>query len=296
MKSFDGMRMKNDSGSRLLGGSVKLNQGEFLQLSSFIYEQFGIKLPPAKKVMLEGRLQKRLRINNFSSFKEYLELLFSKQGRGEMIHMIDAVSTNKTDFFRESGHFDFLIEHVLPEFIGERGHQTLKIWSSASSSGEEPYTIAMCIEEFNSTNSRMLNYSILGTDISVEILDKAADAVYNEDRIANIPLSLKRKYFLRNKDKALKLVRVTPALRNKVRYKRLNLMDNVYSVPEKYDVIFCRNVLIYFDKATQEKVINKLCENLKVGGLLFLGHSESIIGQNIPVTQIKPAIYKKNQL
>lgn len=270
-----------------------MTDDEFNGLSSFIYSNYGIKMPPQKRVMLEGRLQKRLRANGFTSYREYCEFVFSKGQEKEIIHMIDVVSTNKTDFFREPSHFDFLTETVLPDFA-ENGSGPLKIWSSACSSGEEVYTISMVISEFNEKSTRPVNYNIFGTDISSDILDKAVLGIYKEERVKDILLELKRKYFLRSKDRSDGTVRVIPALRKKTSYKRLNLMDNVYSVPEKYDVIFCRNVLIYFDKETQEKVINKLCENLKVGGILFLGHSESILGQNIPVTQVKPAIYKKN--
>ncbi|MDH5367836.1 MAG: chemotaxis protein CheR [Cyclobacteriaceae bacterium] len=286
--------MKTNSTAKGFEGSKKMSLKEFGTLSEYIYNNFGIRLPPVKKVMLEGRLQKRLKANNFQTFKDYIEFLFGKDGKSEIIYMIDAVSTNKTDFFRESMHFDYLMEVVLPKHIEDNRYGNLKIWSSAASSGEEPYTIAMCMEEFNKAHNAKVGYSILGTDISVSILKKAVEAIYTIDRIVNIPLNLKREYFLKSKNKANNTVRIVPKLRSNVVYKRLNLMDTSYNeIDNDYDIIFCRNVLIYFDAQTQEKVVNKLCEKLKKGGYFFLGHSESLIGKNVPLTQVKPTIFIK---
>lgn len=270
-----------------------LSVDEFNQLSSFIYTNYGIKLPVSKKVLLEGRLQKRLRANQFTSFKEYLDLIFSDDGSHEVIHMIDQVSTNKTDFFREASHFDFMQEVVLPEFNQLNRNGTLKVWCSAASSGEEIYTIGMTIEEYKRMRNSVIDFSILGTDISVEILKKALNAVYTEDRITNIPLALKQRYFLKSKDNLKKTVRIVSKLRQNSKFQRLNLMDNSYDVPNEFDVIFCRNVLIYFDKQTQEDVVRKQCLKLKKGGYFFLGHSESILGMDLPLEQIKPTVYKK---
>lgn len=277
----------------LINTKISLNEKEFKQLSSFIYNNFGIKLPPAKKVLLEGRLQKRLKANQLESFEEYLEYIFSEEGKGEVIHMIDQVSTNKTDFFREPSHFDFLNQQVLPEYQKQGKRELIKIWSSAASSGEEIYTIAISLSEYSRKSNVNMNYSILGTDISVEILKKAIHAVYPEERVSNIPLELKQRYFLKSKNSEKKTVRIKPSLRQKVKFQRLNLMDHDYKVPDNLDVIFCRNVLIYFDKKTQENVLRKQCLKLKKGGYLFLGHSESIIGLNLPLKQIEPTIYKK---
>lgn len=276
-----------------LQSKATLNETEFNKLSSFIYSNFGIKLPPAKKVLLEGRLQKRLRVTKLNSFKEYLDHIFSEKGKSEIIHMIDQVSTNKTDFFREPVHFDFLNSYVLPEHEKINSGNTIKIWSSAASSGEEIYTIAMSIEEYNRAHNACVDYSILGTDISVEVLKKALNAVYSEERIVNIPLELKRRYFLRSKDELKRTVRINPKLRHKSRFQRLNLMDSSYNVSDILDVIFCRNVLIYFDKKTQEDVVRKQCEKLRKGGYFFFGHSESILGMDLPLKQLKPTIYKK---
>jgi len=272
----------------------RMKLSEFHQISQFITSEYGIKLPDFKKTMVEGRLQKRLRQTGIPSFSKYIDFVFSLEGKGELLEMVDAISTNKTDFFRESSHFDFLNSTFLPKYSAENSREQLKIWSSASSSGEEIYTIAMIIEEFNAApeNSKV-NYSILGTDISVEKLRTAVSAIYPIDRIKDIPISFRDKYLLKSKDTSKKIVRFIPQIRSKAEFQRLNLMDTSYSVRQDFDIVFCRNVLIYFDKEMQEKVINRLCTKLKTGGYFFLGHSESIIGKNVPLRQIEPTIYQK---
>lgn len=273
---------------------IQMPDSVFERLSNFIYKQYGIKMPPAKKVMLQSRLQKRLREMQMNSYEEYCDFVFSKEGEAlELIHMIDVVTTNKTDFFREPTHFDFLRQVVLPEFVAREKHKTtLKIWSAGCSSGEEVYTLSIVLADFMDTNKK-LDYSIFGTDISTRILQKAIEAVYTEERIANIPLETKRKYFLRSKDRNNPMVRVIPELRKKSYYQRLNFMDDSYNINESFDIIFCRNVLIYFDREIQQKVINKLCTHLKTGGYFFLGHSESITGMQVPLVQLKPTVFMK---
>jgi chemotaxis protein methyltransferase CheR len=273
---------------------AKLTDEEFKKLSEFIYNEYGIKMPPVKKIMLQSRLQKRLRELNMTSFKEYVEFVFSKEGQdNEVIHMIDVVSTNKTDFFREPIHFEFLAQTVIPEFNAETNFRTpLKIWSAGCSSGEEPYTIAITLAEIKERYPA-LDYSILGTDISSRILRNALEAIYKDNRVEGVPLIIKKKYFLKSKDRSNPTVRITPDLRRRVSFARLNFMDSVYNVNETFDVVFCRNVLIYFDRETQEKVINKLCMKLKTNGYFFLGHSESITSMQVPLKQIKPTIFRK---
>ena len=272
----------------------RMTLAEFHQISTFITSEYGIKLPDFKKTMVEGRLQKRLRMSSIGSFSQYIDFVFSPEGKDELLEMVDAISTNKTDFFRESSHFNFLNKIFLPEYSSESSREKLKIWSAAASSGEEIYTIAMVLEEFNTSPEHSnVNYSILGTDISIEKLKTAISAIYPTDRIKDIPIMLRDKYLMKSKDVAKKIVRFVPQIRSKATFQRLNLMDSSYGVRENFDIIFCRNVLIYFDKEMQERVINKLCKNLKFGGYFFLGHSESIIGKDVPLKQIEPTIYKK---
>lgn len=270
---------------------VQLSDEEFNKLSSFIYKESGIRLPPVKKVMLQCRLQKRLRDLSMHTFKEYCDYLFSKNGVDtEIIHMLDVVSTNKTDFFREPTHFDFLTENILPDFHQSFKGKQFKIWSAACSSGEEPYTLAIVLSEFAEKNPGF-DFSIWATDISTRILQSAMNAVYKEDRVEVVPLTLKKKYMLKSKDRNNPTVKMAPNIRNKVRFGRLNFMDSSYSIAETFDVIFCRNVLIYFDRETQEQVINKLCTKLKPEGYLILGHSESILNMKLPLKQVKPTVY-----
>ena len=271
----------------------KMSDSSFKKLSSYIYGNYGIKMPITKKLMLESRLRKRLKANNIKTFKDYTEFVFSKEGLAkEMVHMIDVVSTNKTDFYREPGHFDFLTSDYLPSFLNKRSGQPLKVWSSASSTGEEPYTIAMVIEEFFD-GKKAFDYAIHCTDISTEVLKKGVEGVYDLSRVDKIPLDIKRKYFLKSKSVDKPTVRMIPELRKKLTFSRLNLMDDHYKTPHDFDVIFCRNVLIYFDKETQEKVINKLCNKLKKGGVFLLGHSESLTGMDVPLELIKPTVFRK---
>lgn len=273
---------------------AQLSDAEFARLSAFIYNVAGIKMPPAKRIMLQSRLQKRLRELQMDSFKEYTEYLLSERGKQEeLIHMLDVVSTNKTDFFREPVHFDFLRETVLPLHYEETSGRAIKIWSAACSSGEEPYTIAMTIAEYCRSVGQQRDYSILGTDISTKVLKMAMNAVYKMDRVEGIPIEILHRYFLRSKDRENPTVRIVPELRKHVKVQRMNFMDESYPMNEVFDVIFCRNVLIYFDRQTQEKVIGKLCTKLKPGGYFFLGHSESIMNMDLPLQSIRPTIFRK---
>jgi chemotaxis protein methyltransferase CheR len=272
----------------------KMTDEDFGRLSSFVYEELGIKMPYPKKIMLQGRLQKRISTLNLSSFKEYIDYSFSDDSKdSELIIMIDLITTNKTDFYRESAHFDFLTSIALPEICSEKSvNKTIRIWSAGCSSGEEPYTIAIVMKEFLQHRPDV-NFEILGTDISMRILEKAAQAVYSADRIVGIPLALKHKYFLKSKDPSVKLVKVVPEIRSKVKFERLNFMDSYYNTDRDFDIIFCRNVLIYFDREIQQNVINKLAARLRHNGIFFLGHSESITNMNVPLKQIKPTIFRK---
>lgn len=271
----------------------RMSDTDFNKLSKLIYTNYGIKMPITKKVMLESRLRKRLKANEIESFKEYTDYLFSEKGiQNELVHMVDVVSTNKTDFYREPKHFEFLTEHVLPEFLARKSGKPLRIWSAASSTGEEAYTIAIVIEEFLN-GKKSFDYSIHCTDISTQVLNAAVNGVYKLERIEKIPLEIKRKYFLKSKDKEKPTVRIIPELRNKMTFNRLNLINDIYKVPHNFDVIFCRNVLIYFDKPTQERVINKLCNKLTKGGIFFLGHSESLTGIEAPLKAIRPTTFQK---
>jgi len=273
---------------------ITMSDKEFRQLGDYIYQNFGIRMPNEKHVMLQARLQKRLKEHNMTNFTQYIDYVMSPAGQsGELIEMVNQVSTNKTDFFREAQHFDFMTNTTLTEYKNDPAQSTkIKIWSSASSSGEEPYTIAMVMDNWCKQNPGY-DFSVFGTDISTKVLQNCVDAVYTMDKIQPIPLEFKKKYLLKHKDPSVQNVRIKPELRQKCSFARLNLMDDYYPINETFDIVFCRNVLIYFDKETQEKVINKLCTKLRKGGYFFLGHSESIMDINVPLKQIKPTIFVK---
>ncbi len=273
--------------------SAELKRHEFNKLSQFIMSEYGIKMPPEKRIMLQSRLQKRLKALSLDNFKDYLEYLFSPRGMSEeVIHMMDVVSTNKTDFFRESAHFDYMLSDTLPLITRQMGIRNVKIWSAGCSSGEEPYTIAITMSEYMETNSG-IDYQIFASDISTKVLNTAANAIYKEERIVDIPLTLKKKYFLKSKDREAHKVRVTSDLRNRVKFARINLLELNQCRNPEYHIIFCRNVLIYFDRPTQHKIVSALCSNIVTGGYLFLGHSESISGMDLPLKTLIPTVFSK---
>ncbi len=273
-----------------------LSQRDFGRLSAFVHEHCGIKLPPSKKTMLEARLRRRLRALEMTSYDDYCDYLFGPDGQEkEVVRMIDLVTTNKTDFFREPAHFDFLARTCLPELCdaGRGGAwRKLTVWSAGCSTGEEPYTLAMVLSDFAESRPG-LRFSIVATDISTRVLEKAALGIYDEDRVAPVPAPMKRKYLLKSRDRSRGLVRVAPSVRSLVDFRRLNLMDGDFGLREPADVIFCRNVIIYFDKATQEGLVNRFTRQLAPGGYLFLGHSETLCGMNVPLVQTAPTVYRK---
>ncbi|WP_010662146.1 CheR family methyltransferase [Marinilabilia salmonicolor] len=273
---------------------AELSEKDFQAFSKYIFTEYGIKMPPVKRIMLQGRLLKRIRELRMNSYTEYKEYFFSKEGQErELLNFLNVVTTNKTDFYREPVHFAFLKDHVLPDFAESTGFsRPFKVWSAGSSSGEEGYTIAIALNEFKLANPRF-RYEILGTDISSQMLQTAARGVYKESKIDMVPIDLKRRYFLKSKDRVNPTVRVVPELQANLKLRYLNLIDSVYDISETFDVIFCRNVLIYFDRVTQEKVINRLCRHLSSDGYFFIGHSESLSGMDVPLEHVKPTIFKR---
>lgn len=272
----------------------KLSKDDFLQVSAFVEEHYGIQLPLTKLKMIEARLQRRLKALQLNSFTAYFDYVFSESGFAEYKNMIDLITTNKTDFFRESAHFDFLTQEVLPEILNRKvSDEPIKIWSAASSSGEELYSALITLEEFFLKTFKKHPYKLLGTDLSEQVLKQAVTAVYGEDRIEALPLYLKKRYFQRNKNKVNALARVKPDYLKHVEFKRLNLLKDFVGIEHNYDVIFCRNVLIYFNRVVQEIVITKLVAHLRPGGYLLIGHAESITNMKLPLVQVRPTMYKK---
>jgi chemotaxis protein methyltransferase CheR len=246
--------------------------------------------------MLESRLQKRLRRFGFDNYKQYVDFVFSDEGReSELINMIDAVTTNKTDFFREAEHFDYLVGKIVPAAEGRDGAgiaRPFTVWSAGCSTGEEPYTIAMVLEERRALDPRF-SYRIFASDLSTQVLDKAKEAVYEDSKVAVVPMSFKKKYMLRSKDKDKGLVRIKPELRARISFARINFMDDSYPVSETFDVVFCRNVIIYFERPIQEAILKKLCKHIRPGGWLILGHSETLTGMSMPLRGVAPTVYER---
>lgn len=273
---------------------VHLSDKTFKRFSAYIHTHYGIKLPLTKRIMLESRLRKRLRDLNLSSFETYAEYVLDGGNSDEMINMVDVVTTNKTDFFREPHHFDSLLKKALPELrLKQAGIQRpLHVWSAACSTGEEPYTLAMVISEF-AEQYPGYQFKILATDLSTQVLQHGQRAVYTEQTIEPIAQILRKKYLLRSKDRSAQRVRIVPQLRNSVTFKRLNFLEDPYPDRCPMDIIFCRNVFIYFDRETQYSILKKMHAIMRPGAFLFIGHSETLNGLNLPFRQIESTIYQK---
>lgn len=271
-----------------------LSEHGFARFSEFITRELGIKMPPEKLPMLQGRLQRRLRMLEMTSLDEYQEYLFQLPSSSEeWIEFINQVTTNKTDFFREPKHFEFLVRTALPNLAQSAGNPWhFKLWCAGCSSGEEPYTQAMVLADYASTHPGF-DFSIMATDISTRVLDHARTAIYDESRVEPIPAEFRKRYLLRGKNRDNPVVRIVPELRSKVRFGRLNFMDDDYGIREHFDAVFFRNVMIYFDKSTQQEVLTKQCRQIRKGGYLFVGHSESIVGLNLPVQQVTTSVFQK---
>lgn len=271
---------------------IKMDAESFRRLSTYVTSEYGIKLPLSKISMLESRLNKKVKSLGLSNYKQFIDYIFSDEGKqSDLLHVIDLITTNKTDFFREPEHFKFLTSTFLPQWLERSGPRTLNIWSAGCSTGEEPYTLVMVLEEFKRRHPAF-NYNIFASDVSIRVLQSAYQGIYTTDKTAIIPLETRRHFFLKSKLQP-DLLRIKPEYRKKINYKRINLMDDTYSVtPGEFHIIFCRNVLIYFDKPTQERLIRKLGAYLHRQGILFLGHSESIMGMEVPFKQLRPTIYQ----
>ncbi|MBF0414481.1 MAG: chemotaxis protein CheR [Magnetococcales bacterium] len=275
-----------------------LSDKDFNRLAKFIQSECGIQMPPSKKSLVTARLQKRLRLLKMDSFTEYVDWVLDPSAAGqELINFIDIITTNKTDFFREPGHFDYMTKEALPELLRRQQaglRRPVQIWSAPCSTGEEPYTMAIVLLEF-AANQRLTPYKaqILGTDLSTRALKHAQDAIYDMDRVATLPTAIKKKYMLRGRDPAKPKVRMGQELRQMVRFQHLNFMDATYNVTQTMDIIFCRNCLIYFDRPTTEAIVNKLCRHLAPEGYFFVGHSETLNNLKVPLVQVAPTIYQR---
>jgi len=273
-------------------GFFRMDEESFARLSQYVTQAYGIQLPATKKSMVESHLDKKVKSLGMSSYKELIDFIFSDESNeGELFHVLDLITTHKTDFFREASHFQFLTQQFLPRYQEENNRNKLNIWSAGCSTGEEPYTLLMALEEYKKAHPE-LTYCLLASDISIRVIQIASQGEYDIEKMETVPPEMRQTYIQTDKTDP-KRVRVKPQYRTKIQYKRINLMhDNYGLIKNDLDIIFCRNVLIYFEKTTQEQVIRKFCNLLRPGGLLFLGHSESIMGMNLPLHQVGPTVYR----
>jgi chemotaxis protein methyltransferase CheR len=267
---------------------------DYSRLCKLVYAEAGIALGTQRKTMLEVRIRRRLKELAIHSYGDYCDYLFSERGlKDELLHLIDVVTTNKTDFFREPRHFDFLTIRALPEFMSSNGtRRAMTIWSAGCSTGEEPYTLAMVMSEYALAHPGFC-FRILATDVSTTVLETARLGIYSRQVVQPVPAALKVKYLMRGRDPANNRVRVVPELRRLIEFRRVNFMDADYGLTERVDAIFCRNVIIYFDRPTQQRILGKLTSYLMPGRYVFMGHAETLHELDLPLVQVAPALYRR---
>jgi chemotaxis protein methyltransferase CheR len=271
-----------------------ISSRDYHRLCGLVYDQAGISLGTQRRTMLEVRIKRRLKELQLNSYGEYCDYLFGHSGqRDEIVHLIDVVTTNKTDFFREPRHFEFLVNKAIPELAPGPGNgRPFLVWSAGCSTGEEPYTLAMVMSECAEAHPSF-RFRILASDISTTVLRRAAMGVYTRAVVEPLPPAMKRKYLMRSREPGADRVRIVPELRRQIEFRRVNFMDEDFGVEETFDVILCRNVIIYFDRATQASVLKKLCDHLRPGGYLLVGHAEALHDMALPLMPIAPATYRK---
>jgi chemotaxis protein methyltransferase CheR len=280
-----------------------LTEKDFKKIQNLIFEYAGISLGDTKQIMVQSRLAKRMRKLELEDYANYIKLVQSPTESDERERFVNALTTNKTDFFRESHHFDFLAAEVFPELVkraNDSGSKKIRIWCSASSTGEEPYTIAMAVREFF-PHADDWDIRILASDIDTEVLKTAEEGVYAESRFDDLPAGFQRKYF-QQVSKSDQTYRINPSLRELITFRQINLHDDQWPIHTTFDVIFCRNVLIYFDADSQQKIIQRFGDYLRRSGYLMIGHSESIhcmandfraIGNTVYQKMTEPASVRK---
>lgn len=273
---------------------IPITDKEFQQLSEFIQREYGIQLKKEKQLLLTGRLHKLLGELGFTTFTEYYDYLINDPTGEARDVLIDKVSTNHTYFMREPEHFDYFRDQVLPYLKKKKEtakSRDIRIWCAASSTGEEPYTLAMIMADFFGQEAPQWDTRLLATDISQTVLETAQKGVYSNESMAKLPPNWRFKYF--KKYDGNNSV-IGDEVKGDVIFKRFNLMEEVFPFKKKFDVIFCRNVMIYFDQPTKNKIVNKMYDKLEPGGYVFIGLAESFNRETPQFEFIKPAIYRKS--
>lgn len=270
--------------------NYNLEDEDFNKLREIVYREAGIKLSDVKKILMQSRLMKRLRELRIDSFSDYYDYLIENYDE-EKINFINLITTNKTDFFRENDHFEFMKDVLLPDYE-KRGIKEIRIWSAGCSTGEEPYTIAMVTNEYFSTKQAP-EILILATDIDTQVLQKAKNGVYPEEHLSTVDPKYLKTYFTKGTGENEGLYRVNESLKQTVYFRRLNLLQEEYPMKKQFDIIFCRNVIIYFDRETQKRLFSKFYNYLKDDGYLLIGHSENITSITDKFMLAGRTIYRK---
>jgi chemotaxis protein methyltransferase CheR len=268
---------------------ITISETEFTMLTEYIKKYYGINLSK-KRTLVEGRLNNYLIKNGYADYSSYFEHLFGDKSGSEMNQIINFLTTNYSYFMREWDHFNFYKTHVLPELKNTNREHDLRIWSAGCSTGEEPYTIAMLNNDYFDGQKAFWDTKVLATDISMKVLTRAVEGQYDDEALEKVPAGWKTKYFNKGGQEQWE---VKPQLKEEVIFRRFNLMDEVFPFKKKFHVIFCRNVMIYFDNKTKKELINKFYNNLENGGYLFIGQSESIDRKETKFKYILPSIFKK---
>jgi chemotaxis protein methyltransferase CheR len=264
-----------------------LSDSEYKKLADIVYNCAGINLGDNKKELVHARLSKILRKRKISGFREYISILRDDKTGNELVSLLDAISTNVTHFFREKEHFNFLVENICTD----KCNGNFRFWSAGCSSGEEPYTIAITVLEYL-MKSKTPPPQILATDLSTKVLSKAIAGVYPMKSVENLDMSLVKKYFLKGSGNSAGKIKVKKEVAKMVTFERLNLIEPL-PFNQEFNVIFCRNVMIYFDNDTRQKIVDGFYHALKPGGHLIIGHSESLSGIQHSFKYVKPTIYRK---
>ncbi|TCT12134.1 chemotaxis protein methyltransferase CheR [Natranaerovirga pectinivora] len=269
---------------------IMLKDKEFNLLAHYIKNNYGIHLKEGKKTLLASRLNNYLKANNFNCFSDYYDQLIEDKTGMIASELVERITTNHTYFLREAQHFNYLWEKVLPELKKRAKGKDLRIWSAGCSTGEEAYTLAMVINEFFGEEKGLWDTKILATDISKEVLDQGINGIYPYDKIKNISKPWQDKYFDKLDEETYQ---IKSKIREEILFRRFNLMEGIFPFKKKFQVIFCRNVMIYFDDETRHKLLNKFYNGLEDGGYLFIGHSETINREKVGFSYIQPSVYRK---
>lgn len=269
---------------------LTITEQEFQQLAAYIHRNYGIHLKAEKKALLVGRLQQQLHAHQLHNYSEYYEYLLADRSGQAATELINSISTNHTFFMREANHFHFLRDVVLPTLVKQINDRDLRIWCAGCSTGEEPYTIAMIINEFFGSHKLGWDTSLLATDISTKALHKAITGSYPAEWVAPLPAVWKTKYFNESSDGSFSL---TDKIKEEIIFRKFNLMEPVYPFKRRFHAIFCRNVMIYFDGPTKDAIVRKFYDATEPGGYLFIGHSEALDRNQYGYKYVMPSVYRK---